>query len=242
MINVEKKCNKINEKGNSNKNSNILKIAEDYKKFYKENLKFKQLVITIIMTILFLIMLKYSMTKFENVDKNVLNKIVYSKSFINILTKDKIMISFIVILSGITPFVFFPIIGILYSCNLANQIGSIYVISKSLSVLIIGSIGAIIQIIGLSLSISTGILFCIKSTKRFIYNEKRGFGLKDVKKYIYKIRNNEKKMQEFEKKEQKRFKKNEKYNVKINYMNLVISFCISIVILTIGTLIVYFIK
>lgn len=252
MIKVEKENSKIKKnknkvkkdtnKNNAKRDDNFSKIIRAYIKFYKENLKFKHIVITIIMIILFCIMFKYSITKFQNVDNNVLNKTVSTNSFFKTFTKDKVMISALVIFSGITPFVFFPVIGVLYSCNLASEIGRMYILNKSIMGCIFGSVGAIIQILGLSISISTGIVFCLKTTKRFIYNEKKGFGLKDVKKYIYKIRNNEEKIEEFEKKEQERAKRNEKYNVKINYLNLIISFVISVVILAFGTLIVYIVK
>lgn len=226
--------------GKSKEKINIKTVLKHYMKFYNENLRFKHIIITIIMLILFFIILNFTLNKYENIGQEIKN-ITTQKSILNMIVKEKAPLAAIIIFAGITPFAFLSVLGMIYSYILASNLCRIYLVSKSVIVLIIGSVSAIIQIIGMGISIATGIYYCIQSSKKFRYSQYVSFGLKDVKSTYYQMRNNEEKLKELQEKEYKKAKKREKLNVKIPYINLIISFVITMVFLIIGAFIDYII-
>ena len=79
---------------------------------------------------------------------------------------------------------------------------------------------AVIISIAYSLCISTGIHYCILSSKKFTYSQKKGFKFNDFKKAIYALKKNEKKVEELEQKNKIQLEKAEKLNVKIPYSDI----------------------
>lgn len=203
-------------------------ILKNYIEFYKKNLKKKHIICTIISIILFLIFLIANIQEFE-----ILTNITYSKETYISYIQENLMLNFMIIFAGITPFCFLSIIGFSVVYNIAIQIATIYITTKSMVKLILLCIIAIISLIAYCLCITTGIYYCILSTKRFIYFNKKGFGYRDLKASIYKLRNNEEKLKEYKEKMEEENKKNEKLNVKVPYLNFIISYVISTVIIII---------
>lgn len=213
-------------------------LVKSYKKFYNENLKKKHIIIFVIMLIIFFIMLILFMNNLSSIENEILGNQAVEKTFLQQLVKEKFALLGIIVLAGITPFFFLSVLGIFGSCTLALEICYAYLSSKSILLVIIGSIGCIIQIIAISLCVATGIYYCIQSTKKFRYNQHINFGLKDVKKAIYEIKKEEEKLKKLQEIQEKKAEDREKLNVKIPYINLVISFVISTIIITIGAIIV----
>ena len=237
VINVEKNKKKYeNVKNSVRKKYNIKSLFKEYIKFYKKNLKLKHIIVSIVMLIIYFVMLNYALNKVQNLNIEVKNLNV-NNSFFNILLKEKIPLSTITIFAGITPFAFLSTLAMLYSYMLATNLCRIYLISKATSTLVIGSISSILQIVGLGISISTGIYYCIQSSKKFRYNQYISFGLKDIKAEYYNIRKNKDKLKKLKDKEYEKSKQREKLNVKIPYIQFLISFLISMIFLILGTLI-----
>lgn len=227
---------------NEGKNKNIDKlnlknIIRSYKKYYNENLKKKHFVIFIIMIVIFFSVIGMLFSDLESIKNEIVTNQIVKESFFNNLINEKIPLLAVIIFAGITPFFFLPVLGIIGSYTLAFETISTYCIENSTLAIITGSIGSVIQLIAISLSISTGIYYCIQSTKKFRYSQQMNFGLKDVKKAIYEIRKNEEKLKQLEIKETKKAEEREKLNVKIPYINLIVSFVISALILIIGAVI-----
>lgn len=237
---MEKKSKIRNKRGNQK--NNLVQLLKEYKKFYQKNLKFKHIVITIIMILFFFIMFNYALTRLEGLNETAKESIVVSKSFFSALIKEKIPFSGLVIFAGITPFVFLSVLGILYAYTLALELATIYFVNQSIVGMVIGCLGAIIQILGMAISVATGIYYCLQSSKKFRYNQHQGFGLKDVKKYYYEMRKDEKKKENFEQKEYQKMLEKEKLNVKIPYIHFIISFCMSAILIILGTILVALMK
>ena len=100
------------------------------------------------------------------------------------------------------------------------------------------SIVALFIAIAYSLCIATGIHYCVLSAKKFNYSQKKGFKFNDFKMAIYKLRKEEKKLEELEKKNKIEMEKAEKLNVKVPYIKYVISFAISFIILTLTSIVI----
>lgn len=202
-------------------------IFKQYIKFYKNNIKTKHIVCTIVSIIILIIFTVSDIYQYSNLSENVeYNKLSYLNSL-----KENAMLSFLIIFAGITPYCFLSVIGFSAIYNVAHKISVMYIISGSIIKLILLCIVAILVIISYSLCIASGIYYCILSSKRFSYSQKKGFGLNDFKTSIYKLRNKEDKVKELEEIKMKELQKNEKLNVNVPYINLTISYIISIIIL-----------
>lgn len=238
---IEKKVNQLRRK----KNSKFAMAIVDYYDFYKKELYKKHILLYVISLILFFIMLVYyiqsnntttelgEMIKSEAQSTALLGKVA---NFKGIFT-DKILVNFVLLLSGITPYIYIPVIGVLYSNSLALNIVTLFNNMASNMSPTFMTIGSIVQMFGIALTSAMGICFCKVSTKRFRYSQSVNFTLNDVKKEYYSIRKNEEKLEETLKKEEKRNQEIEKLNVRIPYKNIVISFIISSIIIIIGGLI-----
>ena len=156
----------------------------------------------------------------------------HSNIFMTIIT-EKIPVAFLMVFSGVTPFVYIPVIGICaYPYMLAIQLMNMSVIN-----MILACIGSVIQIFGISLAISGGIYYCKNSSKRFRYNQSTTFGLDDVKLQVYEATKKEEKLDKLKGKLQVKREKREKLNVKIDYKSLIITAIISIIIVAVAALI-----
>ena len=209
----------------------------EYKKFYDENLKFKHIVITIIMVILFFILLKFQLDGLESVkNSSSVSSNFTAKTFWQAIVKDELLLNFIMIFAGLTPYIYVSVIGVFASYSLVLDFATAYVLNKGFFNVLIFGIGAIIQIVAYALSIATGMYFCKISTKRAKYSQVSFFGYTDFKKAIYQIRKDEKKVELMDEQKREKMEKREQYNVKVPYKMRAISFIISMVISIIGTI------
>lgn len=238
---IDKKINKLRRK----KNSKISMTIVNYYDFYRKELSRKHILLYVISMILFFVMLVYYLnirnTGAEAIDflKNgasgtqLLGKMANFKNIFN----EKILINLVILFAGITPYIYIPVLGILYPSTLVlNIINAFSNLGVNMNPTFM-TIGSIIQMFGISLSSAMGIYFCKVSTKRFKYNQQMSFTFNDVKKEIYTIRKEEEKLNELLEKEEEKNKKIEELNVKIPYKYLIITFIISTLIVIFGGLI-----
>lgn len=238
---IDKRINKLRRK---KKDKFAMTVVEFYD-FYKKELYKKHLVLYVISLLLFFIMLIYCFK--ANGSTNEIGKVIKNESeSIELLGKmanfksifsDKIIINFVLLLAGVTPYIYIPIVGVLYSSYLAMDIVALFNNIASNMNPIFMTIGSIVQLFGFALTSAMGICFCKISTKRFRYSQVINFTFNDIKKEYYSIKKEEKKLEEAIKKEEKRNKEIEKLNVKVPYKNMVISFIISSLIIIVGGLI-----
>jgi hypothetical protein len=162
-----------------------------------------------------------------------INAIKEKSNIFTMILKDKIPLVFLLVFSGITPFIYIPVVGIIgFPYILVTGLMNMSVVN-----MVFASIGAIIQIFGVSLAIAAGIYYCTNSTKRYRYNQTTTFGLDDVKMQIYEATKKEEKLNKIKDKRQAKIEKKEKLNVKIEYKALLITTIISIIIVAIATII-----
>ena len=223
-------------KKNNDKKVTFKSIINAYIKFYNKNLKKKHIIVSIIMLVLFFLAISLVLTNIDSLKEVLQNSQIVQNSFFTKLTHEKIPLLAVIIFAGITPFFYLPVLGIGESYLLAFEIGYKYGVNGSVFTIVFGSLGAVIQIIAVSLCIATGIYYCTQGTKKFRYNQHIGFGLKDVKKSIYEIKKDEEKLKQLQEEEMKKAEKREKLNVKIPYINLIISFVIGTIVLIIGSI------
>ena len=208
-------------------------VIKNYIQFYRKNLEKKHIICTIISIILFIIFLIVYIRKFSKLQNINYNPVSY---FTNL--KEYILLSFIIIFAGITPYFFLSVLGFLSTYTIARKIAIMYVISNNLYMLIFYCIIAFVISFAYSLCIATGIYYCTLSSKKFTYSQKKGVNFNDLKISLYKLRKNEEKLKECEEKIEKKLKSIEKLNAKIPYLNLAISLSISVLILVFTTLII----
>jgi hypothetical protein len=223
----------VNSKKEKFRFSNIMK---NYFSFYNQNLKKKQIIMYIIILVLFGIFMTNIISQVD-VTKTIANQSVGTSTFLNIL-KEKVLFTLLIIVAGITPYLYIPVIAALfipyvYAVDILNVInngqGTVSLVSTSIS--------AVLQLLGVSLAVATGIYYCINTTKKYRYSQKKSFGMFDLKKQVYEIRKDEDKLQKLMDDRQKTVEKNEKLNVKIDYMNILISGIISLFIVALSSLI-----
>lgn len=209
----------------------FLDILKDYMSFYNKTLRRKHIIIYIISLLIFAYLMKTFIDNTEAV-KQLMTEVKHVNIFSSII-KEKIPVTFLLIFSGVTPYVYIPIIGIFgYPYLMASQL-----IGMSAFNILIACIGSVIQIFGISLAIAAGVYYCSCSTKKVKYSQTMTFGLDDVREQIYEARNNEEKLNKVREKKQSKKEKREKLNVKIEYKQLVITFIISVVIVVVTALI-----
>ncbi len=238
---MEKKVNSQNKKVNKNstKKSVNLKlemnkknIIEEFKSFYTKNLKKLNIIMTIICIILYV---GSFITNMMAVSGEVtLNSQVAPQSL-----KDQIEYMFfldlIVVIAGITPYFYISIFGVSQAILIVNDmvLRHIYGISMTSTLFI----GGFVQILGIAYCVAAGLYMCNLSTKKNKYYHQSDFNFSDIKRHVYEIKKDEKKLEEIEKQKVAKAKEMEKYNVKIPYKNMAIGVIISFVIQVVGILI-----
>ena len=244
---IKNKLNKKDESANvsDNKSSKfgIKNIMIGYFKFYKEKLMRKHIIVYIICLVVFFVMIATLISKI-NSTPNIAELAQKAKEvsedsngvFSLIITK-KIPLIFMIILAGIAPYFFIPVIGIASSYSLACDIVTNFNVLTGKASVIPMCIGAIIQLIAVGLSVATGIQYCLLSTRRWRYSRNQDYSMLDFKRTFYEATDNKKKLKEVAKKKEEKTAKNEKNNVTVPYGYFVISFLISTVIIAIGTII-----
>lgn len=245
--NSKNKLNKKDENGNvsDNKSSkfDIKNIMKGYFKFYKEKLMRKHIIIYIICLVVFFVMIATLISKI-NSTPNIVELAQKAKEvsdasngvFSLIITK-KIPLIFMIMLAGIAPYFFIPVIGIASAYSLACDIVTNFNVLTGKASVIPMCIGAIIQLIAVGLSVATGIQYCLLSTRRWRYSRNQDYSMLDFKRTFYEATDNKKKLKEVARKKEEKAAKNEKNNVTVPYGYFVISFLISVVIIAIGTII-----
>lgn len=226
-----------------NKNTNLVasNMLKNYFKFYNDNIKRKHAIIYIISMIIFFILLSFFISNIDvtqnlnNISQDAANQ--EKINIVKIIFEQKIPLMFLIIFAGITPYVYIPVLGMLNSYTLATSIINIFGKTNNNLNLIFSSLGSIIQLFGTALAIATGIYYCTLATKRSKYNKITQLGVNDIKRNIYQLTKNEKKLNELEQKIENQKIEKEKLNVKIPYINLIISGIISSIIVIIGTII-----
>lgn len=220
------------ERAHSSKFRSVLK---NYFAFYNKNLKKNHIIVYVISLIVFALFMINFISNLSEVNqflselKNAQEK---SNIFVNII-KEKIPVVLLLIFSGITPFVYIPLIGVVgFPYILATGI-----MNMSLLNMIIACIGGVVQIFGVSLAISAGIYYCTCSSKKFRYSQSSTFGLDDVKEQIYEARKQDDKLDKVKAKKQAKLEKREKLNVKIEYKALFITAIISTIIVSVAAII-----
>lgn len=225
------------------KNINFKYIIKDYFKFYKQKLMRKHIITYIICLIVFFVIIAWLISKINstpNIAELAENaKIISenSKGVFSLIISKKIPLIFMIIFAGIAPYFFIPVLGIGASYSLAVDIVTNFNVLTGKSSVIPMCIGAIIELIAVSLAIATGVEYCILSTKKWRYSRNKDYSMLDFKRTLYEATNNKKKLNEINKRKQERDAKNEKNNVKIPYVYLLTSFAISVIVITIGTII-----
>ena len=187
---------------NINMKSNNSFISQ-IKELYNKNLRKKHIICFIIMTIIFAIVFIYNIHLYNSGSLTVPSDAV-GNSFWN-ATKENFLISAVIIFAGITPYFFLSVIGFAQAAVIVNDMVLRY--AQGSSFLPTLFIGGIIQMIGFSLCIATGIYYCRLSTKKNKYYHHSDFSFDDMKKQIYEIRKDEKKVEQIEKKKEEKFKK-----------------------------------
>lgn len=240
----------INENVNNKKEVEIKKEYKNIKEFFKDYIMFfktmvlkKQIIFFIIILIIFGFFVITYVTNLGNEDflsqlQQIKGEYVKPNAF-SVFVKEKLPDAIIIILSGIAPYIYAPILGVLYGYQVAINMISIISVPNASYNLIFMLVGALIEFIGFSLAIATGFTFCSYSTKRVKYANKSEPTFLDFRKEIYSLTDNKKKLKQLEIKKKEKAKKIEKYNVKTPYIFIFTSFIISVIIILIGTFIFY---
>lgn len=227
----------INEKVMKKKKINIKSILLDFFKYYNENLKLKHIICFVIMIIIFALSLNLFYTNSSNSDVQQLIRDNFKEISFFTNLGEKIFLVFIIIFAGFTPYLYISVIGLFYSYSLANEIIVNYVISGGTTNLVLMIIAGVIQIIGISLSVATGINYCKITTKRRKFTSNTTFSINDIKRTFYDLRNNEKGIKKVEESNRKKIEEKQKYNIKVPYLMFVISFLVSIILIILGIII-----
>lgn len=214
----------INKKNNVKENKfkkYIFKNIVEFLKFYKVELRKTHIISYIISLIIFGLTVGALLTSSSTMDfTNIGTEI----SRINLIG-EKTLIILLTIFSGVAPFFFIPIIGILLlPFNIAvNMFDSNILVTTFMSAFVI------VQLFFTSLAVAAGIYYCRCSTKRYRYDHSTNYGIDDLKSQLLEISKNEKKIEAFRDKRIKKMEKREKLNIKIRYKMLLVSFIISII-------------
>ena len=219
------------------KRFNLKIILKDFIKYYKENLKVKHIVCFIIMVIIFALSLNLFYTNLNNQEaKEIITESVKGAPFISSLG-EKVFLAFIIVFAGFTPYLYISVIGVFCGYSLANNIIISYILNGSTVSFVFMIIGGVIQLIGFSLCVATGINYCSISTKRRKFSSNTTYGLNDIKSTFYKFKNDKEGMKRVEESNRKKFEEKKKYNVKVPYLTYIVSFIISIIFVLVGMVI-----
>ena len=209
------------------------KIIKNYFKFYKENLKAKHIVCTIVFVLLFIVLLVTNIANFSKLEQIQYEKVLYFDKL-----KENLLLSFVIIFAGITPYVYLSVLGFCAVYNVAVDIAVEYASSHNALLLIVHCIVALVIAISYSLSIATGIYYCTLSTRKRKYSQRKNYSFNDVKIAIYRLRKNEEKVQALENKKKEKKEKIDKLNVNVPYRYFFISYVITVIMLIVTTLVI----
>lgn len=230
-------------KGKRDENNKFISYLRSYYTFYKENIKKKHIVMFVICICVFFIVFATYMSKITSTPdvatliKNSENSIQNPSNIFTTIFKQNIPSVFIIIFAGIVPYIYLPVVGIGYAYNYALDIIKCFTTFSHVGNTIFMTIGTIINLVAISYAIATGMHYCKLVTKKQKYNRTDNYTFNDIRKKFYKETKKEEKLEKLEEKIKQKEIERQKCYVKIPYFNLLISFLISSVIITIGTLI-----
>lgn len=248
-INREKKDNikKEGSKLNSNKMKQNLfeKVMANFFKFFNANLKRKTIVVFIISLILFGILFSAYLSQMNGstnitgqADAIAKGSNLYRSDILKNIVNQKLPVTFLCIFSGIVPFFYIPALcTYAVSSMLASDIITYIQDSSKVINMVSMSISSVLQLFGFSIAIAAGIYYCSNYTKRFRYSEGKHTTFNDLKYKFYELKNDQKNKEKVIKANQKAEQKRQKLNVKIDYLNLFVSFIVSIFIIILASLI-----
>lgn len=201
--------------------------------FYKEHIMIIHGIIFVITIILFSISFFTTFPKIRSgettVDPTLVPKTLWD------LIKEDALLSFVIVLAGITPFCYLSVIGVAQSMIAVDQLALRYALGSGF--LITSFLGGLIQVFGVSICVAVGIYYCKLSTKKNRYYHQSSFGMDDIKESIYDIRKDEKKLEELKLKREEKARKIQEANIKIPYLNIALLTVIGFLIEVVGTLI-----
>lgn len=224
-----KKNHKNLNKYNVKINNNSLELVN----FYNEKIKKIHIIVFVIVAILFTTVFISSVYRYKS-GSNYIAEGTTLASFGSQL-RENFLLDAVVILAGITPYFYIPVLGGIESIVVVNDMVLRYAFSESL--LITSYIGGLIQMIGIALCIAVGIYYCRLSTKKNKYYHQSEFSFNDLKKQYYSLRKDSKKVEEIEMKKEQKRKEVEACNVKIPYINFIFLGLIAFAIQFVGVVI-----
>ena len=215
--------------------SNFKSSVKHYLNFYKKNLRKKHIIVYVLSLVVFTFLMVNFISNLSETNKFLaqMNNVKDTSNIFSTIIKEKIPLVFLFIFSGITPFLYIPVLGIVgYPYILSVELINMPVLN-----MVISTIGGVVQLFGISLAISAGIYYCTNNTKKFRYDQSSTFGLDDVKLQIYEATKKEDKLKKLQDKRQAKIEKREKLNVKIEYKALLVTLVISTIIVVVAALI-----
>ncbi len=232
MENNVKKLDKNNTK-KININMNNKDLITRVKQFYNEKIKKAHIILFIISVLIFTVAFASNMYALKNGGINISQNATPSSFASDV--KNNFLLSLIIIIAGITPYVPISFLGIAESAILVGDmtIRSYY----GISFLVTLYLGGFIQLIGVSLCVAVGAYYCKLSTKKNKYYHHSDFGMDDIKMQLYEIRKDNKKLEEITKKKEEKAKQIESYNIKIPYLNMIVLGVVAFIIEFIGVVI-----
>ena len=206
---------KVNKKTENSKNI-ILSNLKEFYIFYKKEIKKTHIICFIISVIIFGISITSLLSSNENLGViNVLDNVSRLS-----MVGEKILIIALIIVSGLAPFFFIPVIGVLMlPFNIAVSI-----INTNIIATVFLSFFVIIQLYFTSLAVAAGIYYCRCSTKKYRYDHSSNYGIDDLKQQLLEISKNKKRLENFKNKRLEKEEKRSKLNIKIKYKMLLITF------------------
>ncbi len=235
-----KKVNRNTKEKKVSLSKNYPKFIGEFLEFYKENLRKKHIIVYVISLVIFFVFLAMFIstidvkTPLETVIENTQKA---DTNVFSTIIKQTIPSVFLVIFAGITPFIYLPVIGFCYPYILASDIAESFLMTTHTSNIICMTLGGIIQIFAISLAMVAGFYYCGFSTKRFRYSQRSSFGIYNVKRQLYEIKKDDKKITKLDEEKRKKDEKIEALNVSVPYKKLFYTFIVSVIIAIIGTLI-----
>lgn len=231
---------KANEKNNSNKSTKF-NVKFDKKvdtkmqllDFYNQNIRKIHIIVSVIMIILYIFSFIYRF----NAIKSGEYKLAEGATIPNFMyeLQQNLVLDLVIIIAGITPFCFIPVIGVAQAITVVGGLSVRYALGGSF--MITAFLGGLIQVFAVALCVSVGLYYCRLTTKKNKYYNQSGFGIDDIKLQVYQIRKQEEKIQQIEKKQEEKNRKIAESNVKIPYLNFMLLGVIAFVIQFIGILI-----
>ena len=108
-------------KNNKENNNDIVKKVKEFIEYYKKNVSKYHVITTIIFYIIFLSSISYFMSNLDIVKEISANMNTDINIFSYIL-KNKIFTMLLIIVSGITPYFFIPVIGVILPYSFSIQV------------------------------------------------------------------------------------------------------------------------